>query len=340
MLKVADVMNVKNELMSVEAVNALIEVGKTLIIAGEECLLAQLSKGNWVGGTTPYFMDYEGGVVSEEKIFVTDFTDHCTEFSIEVYNEEQILKKMLTDRYKNGFTYILLPAFSVIHEYYALKNHEESSLFDVPTLGWVMGVHLAEIGKKAPKVINGKTGGFFDDYGLALHCKLKEEQYAKIDLINIYEEGEGDVIIPLEDAFSCSDCLINGKRINLAEYYIENKIDTSLPLVANYSGASINVSIQDLDEKNKKVAFFAPLLSAQEYRIAKPVSELYKALVDNLPENTSNIACSFNCMFNYLNLELNGKVLGNFRGPFTFGEIAYVLVNQTMVTLSIITLPN
>lgn len=328
-------MNVRNELMSIEDVNVMINSGRVLIVAGEEQILSKLNKGNWVGGTTPYFMNHEGGVVSQEKIFVTDFTDYCIEFKIGAYKEDQILEQMLTDRYNNGFTYVLLPAFSAIHEFYALKNHEASNLFDVPTVGWIMGVHMDEIGKKSPKVINGKTGTFFDDTGLALHCQLREEQYAELDLINIYEQGDGDVIIPLEDAFSCGDCLINGKRTNLADYYIKNKIDASLPLIANYSGASINVSVQALDEENKKVVFFAPLLSAKEYRVAKPVSDLYKGLVDKLPEDTSSIVCSFNCMFNYLNLELNGKILGNFRGPFTFGEIAYVLVNQTMVTLAI-----
>jgi hypothetical protein len=33
--------------------------------------------------------------------------------------------------------------------------------------------------------------------------------------------------------------------------------------------------------------------------------------------------------------KLEGKKTGDFKGPFTFGEIAYILVNQTLVNLVI-----
>lgn len=328
-------MNFKNVLMSIEQTNALIDAGQVLIIAGEEEVLVKLNQGNWVGGTTPYFMSKEGGVVDQERIFITDVTDVCTDFKIGVYDKKQIVKEMLEDRYKAGFSYVLLPAFSEIHQAYALNNQETSALFDVPTMGWIMGVHLEDIGKKAAKVINGKTGAVFSNEACVLHCQLTEGSYAEIDIVNVYEQGQGDTITFLENSFSCKDCLINGKRTNLADYYLENKIDISLPLVANYAGASINVSIQQVDEENKQMLFYAPVLTTTEYRIAKPVSDLYTSFEQLLPKETEDIALSCNCILNYLNLELEHKNLGDFRGPFTFGEIAYVLVNQTMVTLSI-----
>ena len=40
---------------------ALIEGGAYLTIAGAEAVLAGLPKGNWIGGTIPYFMTQEGG---------------------------------------------------------------------------------------------------------------------------------------------------------------------------------------------------------------------------------------------------------------------------------------
>ncbi|MBL4648273.1 MAG: hypothetical protein JKY03_00980 [Aureispira sp.] len=328
-------MNVKNELMSIADVNTLIESGKSLTIAGEEHLLKQLSKGNWVGGTTPYFMNHDGGVINQEQVFMTDFTEVGVAFKIGVYDSQQILKEMLEDRYVGGFSYVLLPAFSEIHQSYALNNRDASTLFDVPTIGWVMGVHLDDIGQKTAKVINGQTGVIFENKACVLHCKLPEGAYAEIDIVNVYEQGEGDKITFLENSFTCQDCLINGESANLAEYYIKNKIDVSLPLVANYSGVSINVSIQQVDEVNKQMVFYAPVLTTEEYQIAKPVPSLYDTFESMLPSNTADITCSFNCILNYLGLELEGKKLGDFRGPFTFGEIAYVLVNQTMVTLSI-----
>jgi hypothetical protein len=328
-------MNVRNELMSIEALNGLIEAGRTLIVAGEEHLLKQLSKGNWIGGTTPYFMNHDGGVVDQNQLFVTDFTEIGVAFKIGIYDSKQIVKEMLEDRFLDGFSYVLLPAFSEIHQSYALNNRDASTLFDVPTMGWIMGVHLDDIGQKTAKVINGKTGDVFENEACVLHCQLPEGEYAEMDIVNVYEQGDGDKITFLENSFTCHDCLINGEPKNLATYYIENKIDVSLPLVANYSGASINVSIQQVDEVNKKMIFYAPVLTTEEYQIAKPVSNLYDTFESMLPTKGSNVTCSCNCILNYLGLELEGKKLGDFRGPFTFGEIAYVLVNQTMVTLSI-----
>lgn len=46
-------------------------------------------------------------------------------------------------------------------------------------------------------------------------------------------------------------------------------------------------------------------------------------------------ALSCNCILNYLYGELEGKTTGSFTGPATFGEIAYVLLNQTLVKLDI-----
>lgn len=122
---------------------------------------------------------------------------------------------------------------------------------------------------------------------------------------------------------------------NLADYYIENKLNLSLPLVADYSGAAINVCVQAVDEEKKEVSFFGPVLRGQEYSIAEPIDDLFGTFSNALPKDTSGLICSCNCMLNYVNIEMENKLLGDYRGPFTFGEIAYVLVNQTMVTLSL-----
>ena len=44
---------------------------------------------------------------------------------------------------------------------------------------------------------------------------------------------------------------------------------------------------------------------------------------------------SCNCVLNYLYAGLEGKKTGEFNGPATFGEIAYQLLNQTLVYLTI-----
>ena len=49
-------------LHSTTEVNRKIANGKPLLSAGSEEALRQLTKGNWIGGTIPYFMDEAGGV--------------------------------------------------------------------------------------------------------------------------------------------------------------------------------------------------------------------------------------------------------------------------------------
>jgi hypothetical protein len=328
-------MNRNNTLKSIEATNRLIKENRTLLICGEEEYLGQLDKGNWIGGTIPYCMSKNGGgLIGEAAVFVTDFSEEVSSFKIASYAKEEF-GPMLDDRFIGGFSYILVPAFSEVHEHYGLNMGNEPSLFDVPTMGWVTGVHLEEIGTKSPKVINGQTGEFFENKICVLHCELPGDSYAELDIVNIYEQGNGDVFTFHKDSFSCSDCLINGEPGNLAEYYIENDINRTLPLVANYAGVPINVDVQEVNAENKTVSFFGPLNVAHEYKLAELVEDRYELFCEKLPTDNSSMICSCNCISSYLNIGMEGKHSGGIVGPFTFGEIAYVLVNQTMVTLSV-----
>jgi hypothetical protein len=49
--------------------------------------------------------------------------------------------------------------------------------------------------------------------------------------------------------------------------------------------------------------------------------------------DASGAAFSCNCILNFLFGELEGKAIGGVEGPVTFGEIAYQLLNQTMVVV-------
>lgn len=48
---------------------------------------------------------------------------------------------------------------------------------------------------------------------------------------------------------------------------------------------------------------------------------------------------SCNCILNFLYSELEGKRTGELIGPVTFGEVAYQLLNQTLVYLQIEDIP-
>ncbi|NJK84616.1 MAG: hypothetical protein HC906_00160 [Bacteroidales bacterium] len=212
-------------------------------------------------------------------------------------------------------------------------------IYNNPVLGWISGIHLNDIGKVLPKVINGKTGRAEENKIAVLHVALHKGKFAKLEILNIFEQGNGHILKFEKDGFNCTDCLINGKKQKLSDYLISNSVDTRLPLVADYSGANINISFQNVDRVKGEVTFYAPVLKNTEYKLAKPIQnyvQQFNSLLKNDVLKEEEILFSCNCILNYLYSELDGKKTGSIKGPFTFGEIAYVLVNQTMVYLSIV----
>ena len=103
-----------------------------------------------------------------------------------------------------------------------------------------------------------------------------------------------------------------------------------------YSGAMINVSLKAVDAAKDKVQFYGPVFPHVAYRLARPFTGSYEAAfghaIEDLPEK-AGFSC--NCVLNYLYSELEGKRTGHVIGPMTFGEVAYVLLNQTVVHLTL-----
>jgi hypothetical protein len=97
----------------------------------------------------------------------------------------------------------------------------------------------------------------------------------------------------------------------------------------------VNVSFQRINEKEKTVDLYAPVFKSVEYKIAAPVSDYVREFSSMLSRAGISPLFSCNCILNFLYSELEGKKTGNFTGPITFGEIAYQLLNQTLVYLEI-----
>lgn len=79
--------HILTEMMTVSAVSELINSGVNLYLAASEELLTQLPKGNWIGGTIPYFMTANGGLITHEKIHVTQLPSTVVRTEICQYNE-------------------------------------------------------------------------------------------------------------------------------------------------------------------------------------------------------------------------------------------------------------
>lgn len=322
------------ELISVADANALIDTGKPLHIAGEEAALRKLNKGNWIGGTIPYFLTHQGGLVDRERIFVTQLPQNLIEVRTSIVAGEQ-LERVTEEAPDNGFSLVILPGMSPIHYKYALAAEHLPRIFERPVIGWVSGVHLHEIGKVKPKVINGLTGEIAEDRLAILHAQLPDSFLATAGIVNVFQQGAGDTFVFDKPGFSGDSCLINGNPGSFYEYVMERKLDLRFPLVADRSGAMINVSFQALDDANHAVKFYAPVLDRMEYRQAAPIQDYRSSFIEQTKELNTHPVFSCNCILNYIYGELEGEQPIPIAGPATFGEIAYVLLNQTMVYLDL-----
>jgi hypothetical protein len=329
----------RQTISTVSDVKQKIEAGRKLLLAGEEEALLQLPKGDWIAGTIPYFISSDqGGMVSRELICATDITDMVTSFEIVAYDQNS-LARVYAEGPKHGFSFIIIPAASKTHLSFALNGPNYKDFGVRPLIGWIAGVHLSDLGKKTPKVINGRTGVVLEEGALVLQAQLPEGKVAEIGIVNLFEQGDGDILTFNSDGFAAKDVMVNGEKRNFAAYIVKNKLDTKLPLVADYYGAMVNISFQDVDEVEGQVKFYAPVFSGIRYKHARPVADYVKVFNDRLSKECSidseRIAFSCNCILNYLYSELEGKKTEPFTGPVTYGEIAYQLLNQTLVYLEI-----
>lgn len=327
----------KNQvLLNIQETTDLILSGKVLSLAGDEALLAQLPKGNWIAGTIPYFIGAEGGVETNEKIFVTELTHaEAAKIEIKTYSVETI-KNIATDAPDNGYTVIILPAMSQIHAEYANHSRDYDDMFIKPVVGWISGVHLSDLGKVLPKVVNGATGSLLTTDAVAMHVTLPADKMAVIHILNLFKQNSaGDVITFSETGFAATKCCVNGKEVFFADYIADIKLNSAYPLVADYNGAQINTSFQEINQDTKQVSFYAPVFAGIEYRQAAPVGDYvhdFEALAGGAHQN---VQFSCNCILNYLYGELKGRKTGDLTGPVTFGEVAYQLLNQTLVYLDV-----
>jgi hypothetical protein len=327
----------RRHLYEAEEVADLIRRGEEhcLLIAGDEVPLRRLPRGKWIAGTIPYFMSEEGGITDRRRLFVEQLprTLECPRV---VHYSARDIARVYADLPQHGIGIIIVPSESPAHLAFALNAPRYERFAANPLFGWVSGVHLSEIGKVTPKVFDGTTGEVLERDAVVIHATLPPEKEAELAIINIFEKGNGPAITFPATGFSVTNARIDGRQRNLAEYVREVGLDTRLPLVADYWGANVNVSFQTVDAERGEVRFYAPVFADVVYHHARPIPDYVNAFVSALPgglEERMALAC--NCVLNYVYSSLEGRHLGGTVGPITFGEIAYQLLNQTMVYLTI-----
>ncbi|MCR5684339.1 MAG: hypothetical protein K6G81_02820 [Lachnospiraceae bacterium] len=314
-------------LTTLENTISMINEGKVLLIAGDDSLLSQLPSGKWIAGTTPYFITDEGGIKTKDRLFVNE-VDYATKVSVNVYGKYNVFQ-IVEDCFDNGLTALVLPFGAEVTAKYAKEAPDVEELLMHPTVGWVSGFDLDT--DSVAKVYDGTTGKAYTDKGVAMHIELPEGKTAMINIVNIFEDDKTDPVITFSDnSLEVTKCSVNGQEVVFADYIRKKGINTQMPLVADYNGVYINTSIKAVGDG--KVSLYAPVFKGHEYRFATSVSnyaEKFKSKIESAGATKPVFSC--NCILNYLYGELEGKKTPPYAGPITFGEIAYQLINQTLV---------
>jgi hypothetical protein len=322
-------------MLTVPQVAELIRAGHNLLLAGDEVALHQLPAGNWIAGTIPYFMTESGGAFSRELVNVIELPRQALDCRIATHTAAT-LPGVFQEAPKNGFTVIILPAASPVLLDFALKASTYPGFATRPLVGWVSGMALEDAGQVAPKVVDGRSATFLEQEAVVMHVSLPPELIVEIGIVNLFEPGDGEAITFPTDGFSATEALVNGQRVCLARYLSDIHHNVQLPLVANMCGAMINTAIKAIDLEAGRVDFFAPVFKGVEYRIARPVGDYVQTFTRHMPDiPVGSLQFSCNCVLNYLYAEMEGKSTSRFMGPFTYGEVAYQLLNQTLVYMTI-----
>ena len=314
-------------LVTLEQAIAKVKEGKPLHIAADETLLDQLPRGNWIGGTTPYFISEEGGIMTKDKLLITEM-DFGVEARIAVYGKYNIFQ-IVEECFDNGLTLLIMPFSSAVAAKYSKEAPDVEELLMHPIIGWISGYDLDLPGEA--KVYDGTTGEAYTDKAVAMYIRLPEGKSAMVNMVNIFTDDKTDPVIRFpENDLSAGKCTINGQEVNLAEFLVKKGIDPQLPLVADHNGSYINTSIKAVE--NGVVDFFAPVFKNIEYRFAVPVKDYAEEFLKGVhAAEDRKPVFSCNCIRNFQSADLYGKKIPPFVGPVTFGEVAYQLVNQTLV---------
>ena len=253
--------------------------------------------------------------------------DFITGAAIKEYDETNIWN-IFNDGPQNGFTVLIMPFVKPVTTEYAMNAVNFENFAAYPVCGWVSGQPLDRILKEKAYTASGIGPTVYSDKAVAMHVSLPETKYAEIHIFNPYEQGDGDVITFDRSGQTVKDANINNVKRNFAEYFHEKKYDGNyLPLVANYSGAMLNISCIPAGDQ---MQLSAPVFEHIEYRFAKINPQITE------PELVSDkVILSFTCVHNFMQPDYCEKYLKKMDGAVVFGEIAYQFVNQTTVYVAI-----
>jgi len=323
----------KSILYSLSDAQNLISNGFKGIVAADEKLLKQLPNGDWIGGTMPYFMSEEGGTVTKEKVLMSQLDPQIEINHINTYAEEELDK--IFDEYPEwGVSFIIIPGLSNCAERYPTVVENNPKAFISPIMGWASGVLWEEVTEMTAKIIDGREGSLYNERVIVMHCDLPESITPQVGTINIIEPTGPKIRFP-EYSRELSDAIIDGKKGNIYDYIKSRDSSIAQAFVTNIRGEVINMSIKSINDDTKTISVWNPANPDYEYQHSDPIDNYEERFEQELKKLGGGISYNCNCLYNFLFGNLNGKKIGDITGIITFGEIAYLSLNQTFVYLTL-----
>ena len=326
----------ESKLYTKEEVIDFINAGRIMLLTGSEKALSGLPKGNWIAGTSLYVVDYEGKS-EEEKIFVDDFTLIAKSCKVAVYDKNNI-KDIAVNGFDNGFAVVTMPIDSEVYYEFSINALSFDSMFKNPVVGYVAATKFEDYGKKSPKTSSGLDGNLTSDLAVVLYVELPDYLTARAEIENFetIDTNTPEIVFP-KDGFTQSECTIDGKPGNIADYFenvVKPKLGGYTQMITSQNGALINRDVKIVDTKKGEVTFFSPTYAGDKYFLVKNGADYLKMFNDKLGSKRSDIATCFSCISYFFGGNFEGRhVVKN--GVYAFGEIAYQLLNKTIVTLEI-----
>ena len=320
----------------------MIGEGRVLLLAGSEADLAAMPTGCWIGGTVGHFVTPQGSVEAQKTIFYTDFTSITNGADWRSFGVANIHE--LAQHYPaNGFALIILPGFSRLLSAVAGRIMEFDGLYNVPLMGWVSAVGLDEplesLPEETPKVFAGGPQPHAERAAV-LYVSLPAQYFAQLHIANLFTPGHGpDIRFFRSGQYHSYECMIGGASGNLARYMEEHGIDKRLPLVADQDGALINAAILVHDASEGAVTFLTPVSASLTYRFAEEIPD-YSAEFARIAADMElpHAAHACICVLHHYFASQSGPAFSpapRITGPVTFGQIAYTILNQTLICLTI-----
>mgnify|MGYP000848624590 CR=1 FL=1 len=273
---------------SIREVTEMICNERILVLSALDEYLAVLPTGNWIGGSANRIKDLTYNDQGEPLLIqVNDLTQWVRSIHINSYQSFNF-DSIDTDSYSNGFSIIIIPAFSSIHLSFAIYKATISLPLKQPIIGWVAGSDCGTDAMRESVVIDGSTGEFYPERVVVMHCALQDGYKAWYDIINPFEVDYTQPRFKFQrSSFNITECSVlergrsadltseeieraKNSRITFKEYAAEHGLllRKAFPFITEIRGEKVPLAIMLMDE-GRGIVCASPTIPGLEYSVAK-----------------------------------------------------------------------